>query len=534
MFEFEIDCNRLAILFLACVWFCIAATFPAFPVDETRYLTVAWEMRHGSWILPTLNGLPYSHKPPLLFWLINIVWLATGPQVWAARIVSLVMAVAVIVLTGRLAARLFPDRPGIARMAPLLALASPLFMVYGGMIMFDFMLYATILASLLYLWRAGHERSLRPWLLFGLAMGFGVLAKGPVILVHTMGPALLAPFLWLPTTSAYSKGGWYLRVLGAVAIAALVGLAWAVPAAIIGGHEFAHMIFWGQSAGRMVESFAHRRPFWFYLPFVPVFMLPWLFTAPFWQGMKTVRGLTKAEPAIRFILSWIVPAFIAFSLISGKQLHYIVPLISGAAIIVACAIDRALTAQPDRKIAPLFIIPYAAAFIVMALVPHLPFIAHSRDNQVLSIGVSHFESWPFAAALLAAVAFTWLFRHRFEGQVLAMIACTGLLLATTTVEGSRHAYAFYDLSPLARQLEPYGGHPIAYVGKYAGEIGFTARLTGPVEEIDLAGLPQWFDNHPDGFAVVRHENYELLPAFNTVYSRLYKGDQRFSILKPQK
>lgn len=46
---------------------------PYIPVDETRYLSVAWEMRlNHSFVVPLLNGLPYSNKPPLLFWLINL------------------------------------------------------------------------------------------------------------------------------------------------------------------------------------------------------------------------------------------------------------------------------------------------------------------------------------------------------------------------------------------------------------------------------------------------------------------------------
>ena len=202
------------------------------------------------WILPTLNGLPYSHKPPLLFWLINLMWGMFGTAVWTARIVSLCTAIAVFLLTGKLAKDLYPDRPYIARIAPLLALASPFYMVYGGMIMFDFLLYAGILMSMIALWRAGHDRNWRNWILFGLAMGFAVLAKGPVILVHTLGPALLAP-LWLPR-GLYSKPAWYGRVAIGILVATAVGLAWAIPAAIIGGPEFAHMIFWGQFRDAMV------------------------------------------------------------------------------------------------------------------------------------------------------------------------------------------------------------------------------------------------------------------------------------------
>ncbi|MCK4939669.1 MAG: hypothetical protein KAR80_05190, partial [Rhodospirillaceae bacterium] len=48
---------------------------PVLPIDETRYLSVAWEMHtSGSYLVPHLNGELYSHKPPLLFWLINAGW----------------------------------------------------------------------------------------------------------------------------------------------------------------------------------------------------------------------------------------------------------------------------------------------------------------------------------------------------------------------------------------------------------------------------------------------------------------------------
>ena len=59
---------------------------PLLPVDETRYLAVAWEMWwRGDFLLPWLNGEPYSHKPPLLFWLIHALWALFGVSELAAR-----------------------------------------------------------------------------------------------------------------------------------------------------------------------------------------------------------------------------------------------------------------------------------------------------------------------------------------------------------------------------------------------------------------------------------------------------------------
>ena len=51
----------------------------ALPIDETRYLSVAWEMwMRGDFLVPHINGDPYAHKPPLLFWIINSSWFVFG------------------------------------------------------------------------------------------------------------------------------------------------------------------------------------------------------------------------------------------------------------------------------------------------------------------------------------------------------------------------------------------------------------------------------------------------------------------------
>ena len=66
---------------VALALFLTAAIFrPLFPIDETRYMSVAWEMisRNG-WMQPlTMNFEPYHHKPPLLFWLIGGFWEILG------------------------------------------------------------------------------------------------------------------------------------------------------------------------------------------------------------------------------------------------------------------------------------------------------------------------------------------------------------------------------------------------------------------------------------------------------------------------
>jgi len=55
--------------------------------DEGRYVGVAWEMlRSGDWLTPTLNGLPFFHKPPLFYWLTAGSMALFGAHEAAARV----------------------------------------------------------------------------------------------------------------------------------------------------------------------------------------------------------------------------------------------------------------------------------------------------------------------------------------------------------------------------------------------------------------------------------------------------------------
>src|SRR5262245_61411439 len=66
--------------------------------DEGRYVGVAWEMvRSGNWLLPTLDTLPFFHKPPLFYWLTAAAISILGNNEWAARLPSLLSATGAVV-----------------------------------------------------------------------------------------------------------------------------------------------------------------------------------------------------------------------------------------------------------------------------------------------------------------------------------------------------------------------------------------------------------------------------------------------------
>src|SRR5215471_11089879 len=61
--------------------------------DEGRYVGVALEMLwSGNWLQPTLDTLPYFHKPPLFYWLTAASLGTFGIDAWAGRLSSLLAA----------------------------------------------------------------------------------------------------------------------------------------------------------------------------------------------------------------------------------------------------------------------------------------------------------------------------------------------------------------------------------------------------------------------------------------------------------
>ena len=201
---------------------------PLLPIDETRYLAVAWEMhRTHDWLVPHLNGQAYAHKPPLMFWLINAGWAVFGVTEWWARLVSPLAALAAALVTGALARRLFPQfasRAMFATAATILA-GTAIFALYSMLAFFDTLM--TLLAALaVYGIVVARDGMRRGFIVFGVAIGLGVLTKGPVILVYALPPALLTP-LWISRGRVPSWRHWYAGVGAGVALGAAIALAWA-------------------------------------------------------------------------------------------------------------------------------------------------------------------------------------------------------------------------------------------------------------------------------------------------------------------
>ena len=335
--------ETLAVAALAALWLAATAwTRPLMLPDEGRYVGVAWEMlRSGNWLTPTLDGLPYFHKPPLFYWITAAAMSVFGRHEWAARAAPLLGA-----WLGAMALYLFVRRwwgERAARFSLLALLVQPLFYVGAQFANLDMLVAGCIVATITLLAHAALsiEQGLpyRAALLAAYAAAaIGVLAKG---LIGALLPALVV-------------GSWLLALRRWRTLPAL--LWWPGPllfmllaAPWFGAMQqrfdgFLDYFFIVQHFKRFAEAgFNNVQPFWFYPAVLFVFSLPWLpwLYKPFERG-----ALADPErgPLRLLMLLWVAMVVLFFSLPRSKLLGYVLPAVPPLACLMA---DGYLTLDPS-------------------------------------------------------------------------------------------------------------------------------------------------------------------------------------------
>lgn len=493
--------NDRGLILLLAGWLLFSAASvwlrPLWPVDETRYASVAWEMwLRGDFLVPYINGEPYSHKPPLLFWLIHLGWGLFGVNDWWPRMVAPLCALAAVPLLLRLEILLWGEEQAQSNYSAWVLFGTLLYAGFVTLLMFDLLLMLCALVSMIgVVYSSKGERKGILWL--GAGIGLGVLAKGPVILLHVLPAAVVAPW-WAPQLRG-RLGRWYLDLLLGVLLGAAIALAWALPAAWFGGEEYRRAIFWGQTAGRVSDSFAHRAPIWHYLPLLPLILFPWFVWPRFWIGLKEIWK----DGGSRFLVAWLVLTVLGFSLVSGKQAKYLVPMLPAFALLVGISLSR-IKASPKAW----QWIPPALGFLAA---PAFLFWLRSRpEGMRLPDWAGGIPLWPIAVLALITPLLLFFSRRHTRTQLRAL--AFAMLLAFAVVgAGVIPALAPYsDPGPAARHVAALQdrGTTLAFLGKYHAQYNFAGRLRAPIEILGHHELRDWVAAHPAGQVMtVERERY---------------------------
>jgi 4-amino-4-deoxy-L-arabinose transferase-like glycosyltransferase len=376
---------------------------PPIDRDEARFAQATKQMiESGDYIDIRLQDEVRYKKPVGIYWL-QAAAVRAGealgvPQarttIWLYRIPSLAGALGAVLLTYWTALAFVSRRA--ACLAALMLGASILLGIEARLAKTDAMLLATVVAALGVLAREylGSDEPAKPgWLLlavFWTALAGGVLLKGPLI-VMIVGLAVVTLAVVDRSVSWLAR----LRPLAGVLWLMLLVLPWFI--AIIGrsgdaffvdsvGGDMLSKLTGGQET-HGAPPLAYLVAFW--LTFWPAAPLAALAAPAVWRQ--------RHEPMVRFLLAWLVPAWIVFELVPTKLPHYVLPLYPAVAILIAWAIERQALARQRWLVRITMHWPIFAAVLSVGAI-----IAVMMLRRQLGL-----LAWPFAAAAMIFGFFAW-------------------------------------------------------------------------------------------------------------------------------
>jgi len=392
--------------------------------DEGWYAQVCREMlESGDWLVPRYLGEVWLAKPPLLYWLVTPCFYFLGVGDWQARLVPVLCSAISVLLVGMLGSRMFGRRVGI--LAGVFFITCGLPAIVGKMLLTDAPMLTCTLAAVFLHWRMASDRvtHLRAggyW----LAIGLGILAKGPAVLFFAgaFGLALL-----------FCRGmrGWFIdwRWWVWLPLGLLVASPWYVYMFHHAGDTLAEQFLWYEVFSRIAsEPHGHGGPPGAHALLSLFGLLPWTIFVP-GVLIESFRR-RKDDASLRLLLIWLAVPWIILELIHSKLPHYIVPCYVALALLLGRLLDERLH---DSRLWPALDGRERRAFnlwvgimIVLASLGMLPAIGSRQPVAIITAGVLGagfaLAGWimrrrPLKSAWVCAVAVTVLF-HMSVGFLL--------------------------------------------------------------------------------------------------------------------
>ncbi|MET0517199.1 MAG: glycosyltransferase family 39 protein [Burkholderiaceae bacterium] len=358
----------LALLLLARL--AAMAWLPLMDTTEARYGEIARKMAElGNWVTPFHDvGVPFWGKPPLSFWLTAASFRLFGVSEFAARLPHLLCGLGMLALVGLFARRRFGAREALLSVALLAGAA--LFFVSSGAVMTDAALVLCTTLAMVAFWLALHgesaaARRLHGWLFF-VALGLGLLAKGPLVWV-LVGLPLLPWLLWTRRWGEVWRG---LPWLGGLLLMLAIAAPWYVLAEartpgflnyfLLGEHwhRFVTPGWKGDLYGR-----AHSYPIGTIWIFALSALLPWTLLLPLagWRRGSGSGGGGELAPASAaatlaqrqqrgYLLLWALMPLLFFSAARNIIWPYVLPAMPAAALLAADWLARR-NARAERWVA---------------------------------------------------------------------------------------------------------------------------------------------------------------------------------------
>jgi 4-amino-4-deoxy-L-arabinose transferase-like glycosyltransferase len=436
-----------------CVWG-LAAIGLVGP-DEPRYAWIARAMAEtGDWVTPRLYGAPWFEKPVLYYWFAAVGFRFLHSAEWAARLPSALAAVVTALAMGWCARRYFGRRAGFAALLIFPTTVATVSMARAAtpdMLLACCVTLAMVCAVAVLELRgeihgkrregaeeAGASRAnglgLHGYLvLFGVFLGLGTLAKGPVAVVLAGGALLV----WCAVSRRWASLLVFFRAESVLSFVAVAAPWYALCAMRNPG--FLRAFLWQHNIERYATPvFRHVQPFWFFGPVLLLAMLPWspllLLLIP---DLLRFFGRTAREAAHRplgrspgiFFACWAMFPVLFFSFSASKLPPYILPSIGPLCVVVAAVAERAIVGRSRQ-------LRWILASIGFAAVALGVICLHSGMARIEALsgpGAGN-SDWACVTAICGGVAVSTiaLFRKLREALIATALATAVLALTASS------------------------------------------------------------------------------------------------------
>lgn len=302
--------------------------------NESLYVESAREMAQtGQWAVPTLNGLPYLEKPPLLIWLMTLSQYLFGMSEASARLVTSLAASALALGLVRYSVLLGVGQRGFA--AAFILVTSLGMDVMSRVAMPD-MLLTVLFACACFSMLAGLVHHSRAHARLGaVLLGFSSLIKGPLS-IALLGLIMTGFYLSEPSQRDWMRQqlrdhlAWLLMMLPLCSW--LFAIEYQQQGAI---HHFIvneHIL---RFLGLREPHDYYSGSIFYYVPRLFIFIFPWAGVLFFgWlSSSRTVEPTRRQVRHFLWLCVWLPFAF--FSLSSAKANYYIILCVPATALLAA-------------------------------------------------------------------------------------------------------------------------------------------------------------------------------------------------------
>lgn len=296
--------------------------------DEPRYAGCAREMiASGDYIDPTFNAEPRYHKPILTYWFMVGGMTLAGDNPFGARLASGLMGAATAILIWRLGRRL--AGPTAGRLAALMFATAPMMFVESKLSTTDAILTFFLVTCLSCLWELELGASRKVAALFWTSLALATLTKGPV------GPAIIGVSAATSALFGGPRTFWKrLRWGWGVPLYLLIAAPWFVAIGILSDGEFYRVAMGYHVVKRMTTGIEEHGGFpGYYVLLSFGTLLPWSTFVP--AAVVGAWKSRKQDPALGFLLGWLLGPLVLFEAVQTKLIHYFYPAMPAALLLVA-------------------------------------------------------------------------------------------------------------------------------------------------------------------------------------------------------